>query len=136
VNGRHAFEYALLRVLPSIERGEAFNAGVILYCRAPDYLGARVFLDPHRLTALDPLADIESIRRALDSVVAVCVDDPAAATRSAGPGVEDRGRRFRRLTAPRSTIVQSGPVHTGISTDPAATLEHLFTTLVLPRARS
>jgi len=137
VSEHHAFEYALLRVVPSIERGETINAGVVLYCRALDYLGARVFLDPQRLTALDPRADLESIRRALDSVVTLCVDGSAEAARTAGPaGAEDRGRRFRRLTAPRSTIVQSGPVHTGLTTDPVATLEHLFAALVLPRSRA
>jgi hypothetical protein len=128
-----AFEYAVLRVVPSIERGEAFNAGVLLYSRELDFLGARVQVDPRRLAALDPAADAEAIRCALDAVVALCADGPAEAARRAGPaGAEDRGRRFRRLTAPRSTIVQPGPVHTGLTADPAATLEHLFATLVLP----
>jgi hypothetical protein len=130
----HPFEYALLRVVPSIERGETINAGVILYCRAVDYLGARAFLDPRRLSALDPHADLESIRRALDALAGLCVDGRAETARAAGPaGAEDRGRRFRRLTAPRSTILQPGPVHTGLTADPAATLERLFTSLVLPR---
>ncbi len=130
-----AFEYALLRVVPCVERGELFNAGVLLYCRELDYLGARVDLDAHRLAALDPHADPAAIRRALDAVVAVCADGSAEAARHAGPaGAEDRGRRFRRLTAPRSTVLQPGPVHTGLTVDPAATLQHLFATLVLPRA--
>jgi hypothetical protein len=128
-----AFEYAVLRVVPSIERGEAFNAGVLLYSRELDFLGARVQVDPRRLAALDPTADAEAIRCALDAVVALCADDSAEAARRAGPaGAEDRGRRFRRLTAPRSTVVQPGPVHTGLTADPAGTLEHLFATLVLP----
>jgi Protein of unknown function (DUF3037) len=126
------FEYALLRVVPSIERGEAINAGVLLYARELDFLGARTHLDAHRLAALDPGADPEVIRRALDAVVARCADGSAEAARHAGPaGAEDLGRRFRRLTAPRSTVVQPGPVHTGLTTDPAATLEHLLTVLVL-----
>lgn len=130
-----AFEYTLLRVVPSVERGELFNAGVLLYCRELDYLGARVSLDPHRLAALDPHADPDAIRRALDSMVTACTDSSAEDARHAGPaGAEDLGRRFRRLTAPRSTVLQPGPVHTGLTVDPAATLEHLFTTLVLPRA--
>jgi hypothetical protein len=130
---RHAFEYALLRVVPRIERGEAINAGVLLYCRPLDYLGARVHLDSRRLCALDPDADSAVIARALDAVVAVCDDGDTEAARYAGPaGEEDRGRRFRRLTAPRSTIVQAGPVHTGITADPAAELDRLLQTLVLP----
>ena len=130
---RHAFEYALLRVVPRIERGEAINAGVLLYCRGLDYLGAEVRLDPARLAALDPAADADAIRCALDSVVAQCGSGPAQAARLAGPaGEEDRGRRFRRLTAPRSTVIQAGPVHTGLTTDPAADLTRLLAALVLP----
>lgn len=129
---RHAFEYALLRVVPRVERGEAINAGVLLYCRSMDYLGARVHLDPHRLRALDPTADVAAIACALDAVV-VLSGDGSAGARHAGPaGEEDRGRRFRRLTAPRSTVVQAGPVHTGLTVDPAADLARLLTTLVLP----
>lgn len=128
-----AFEYAVLRVVPSVERGELFNAGVLLYSRELDFLGARVRLDPRRLAALDPAADPASIARALQAVVALCADVPAEAARRSGPAaVEDRGRRFRRLTAPRSTVVQPGPVHTGLTRDPVATLEHLFAVLVLP----
>jgi len=130
---RHAFEYALLRVVPRIERDEAINAGVLLYCRGLDYLGAEVRLDPARLAALDPAADADAIRCALDSVVAQCGSGPAQAARLAGPaGEEDRGRRFRRLTAPRSTAIQAGPVHTGLTADPAADLTRLLAALVLP----
>jgi len=128
---RHAFEYAVLRVVPRIERGEMINAGVLMYCRALDYLGARAVLDDARLGALDPSADAVAIGRALAAAVALCGEGPAAAARLSGPaGEEDRGRRFRRLTAPRSTVVQAGPVHTGLTTDPAATLEHLVERLV------
>jgi Protein of unknown function (DUF3037) len=130
---RHPFEYALLRVVPRIERGETINAGVLLYCRGLDYLGAAVRLDAARLTALDPAADVAAIGCALESVAAQCAADPAAAARSATPaGAEDRGRRFRRLTAPRSTVLQAGPVHTGLTTDPPTDLARLLTTLVLP----
>lgn len=133
---RHPFEYALLRVVPRIERGETLNAGVLLYSRPLDYLGARVHLDPERLRALDPTADCAVITRSLQAVVAQCAEDPAEAARYAGPaGQEDRGRRFRRLTAPRSTIVQAGPVHTGLTADPAAELERLLAMLVLPLPR-
>jgi hypothetical protein len=130
---RHPFEYALLRVVPRIERGEAINAGVLLYCRGLDYLGAAVRLDAARLAALDPAADVEAVGCALESVAAQCGSGEATAARLAGPaGEEDRGRRFRRLTAPRSTIVQAGPVHTGLTADPLADLTRLLTALVLP----
>jgi hypothetical protein len=130
---RHPFEYALLRVVPRVERGEAINAGVLLYCRGLDYLGAAVRLDAARLAALDPAADVMAIGCALESVAAQCGWDAAQAARLAGPaGDEDRGRRFRRLTAPRSTVVQAGPVHTGLTADPPADLTRLLTSLVLP----
>ncbi|WP_214407594.1 DUF3037 domain-containing protein [Pseudonocardia lacus] len=130
---RHAFEYAVLRVVPRVERGEAINAGVLLYCRALDYLGAAVHLDTSRLAALDPHADADAVGCALEAVAAQCSAGPASAARLAGPaGDEDRGRRFRRLTAPRSTVVQAGPVHTGLTADPAADLARLLTALVLP----
>lgn len=134
---RHAFEYAVLRIVPRIDRDEAINGGVLLYCRARDFLGARVHLDPARLAALHPGADPVAIRCALDAVVAQCAAGGAGGTeaRLAGPaGEEDRGRRFRRLTAPRSTVLQAGPVHTGLTSDPAATLDRLLATLVLPPA--
>lgn len=136
MNERHPFEYALLRVVPRIERGEAINAGVLIYSRPLDFLGARVHLDVPRLLALDPAADDVVIGRALESVVAQCGDGRTEPARYAGPaGEEDRGRRFRRLTAPRSTIVQAGPVHTGLTADPVAELEHLLAALVLPLPR-
>jgi hypothetical protein len=129
---RHPFEYAAVRVVPRIERGEAINAGVLLYCRGLDYLGVRVHLDDARLRALDPTADVAGIARVLRALETVCSDGPEQA-RLAGPaGEEDRGRRFRRLTAPRSTMVQVGPVHTGLTADPEADLARLLTELVLP----
>ncbi|GAA4724963.1 DUF3037 domain-containing protein [Phytohabitans rumicis] len=125
---RHPFEYAVLRIVPRPERGEAINAGVLVYCRALDYLGARVHLDAARLRALDPAADPAAIERALGSVVNVC-----AAAPEAGPaGREDPGRRFRWLVAPRSTVVQPGPVHTGLTSDPDADADRLLRLLVLP----
>jgi hypothetical protein len=132
---RQPFEYALLRVVPRIERGEALNAGVVLYSRPLNYLAARVHLDEERLHALDPTADVAAIAAALDAVLAHCSDERVEA-RYAGPaGAEDRGRRFRRLTAPRSTIVQAGPVHTGLTADPEADLDRLLAALVLPLPR-
>jgi hypothetical protein len=128
--GRHTFEYSVLRVVPRVDRGEMINAGVVLYCRPLRYLGARVALDATRLLALDPAADLAAVERALAAVTQVCEQQPQA-----GPaGLPDIGRRFRWLTAPRSTVVQPGPVHTGLTRDPDAELARLLTALVLPAA--
>lgn len=133
MTGQQAFEYAVLRVVPRIDRGESINAGVLLYCRALDYLGATAELDAARLAALDPRADAPAVTRLLEAIVASCAAADAEAARRSGPtGAEDRGRRFRRLTAPRSTIVQAGPVHTGLTADPATELDRLHVALVRP----
>jgi hypothetical protein len=118
---RHLFEYAVLRIVPRVERGESINAGVLVYCRPLGYLGSRVLLDRARLAVLDPSADPEPVARAL-----------AAAADCALRGDDDIGRRFRWLTAPRSTVVQPGPVHTGLTIDPDAETQRLFDLLVGP----
>ena len=124
------FEYAVLRVVPRVERGESMNAGVLLYCQRLDYLGSRVHLDVARLLALDPDADPSGVERALRAAADVC-----AAVPTAGPAAEQElGRRFRWLTAPRSTVVQPGPVHTGLTADPDADADRLLRLLVLPLA--
>lgn len=125
-NDRDVFEYALLRVVPRVERGECINAGVLLYCRAQAYVGARTHLEEARLLALDPGADVAGIQAALDAVEGVCGGGDAAG-QAAG---DDAGRRFRWLIAPRSTVVQPGPVHTGLTADPAAETERLLDLLV------
>ncbi|WP_328684678.1 DUF3037 domain-containing protein [Streptomyces sp. NBC_01261] len=125
-NTRDVFEYALLRVVPRIERGECVNAGVLVYCRAQSYVGARTHLDEARLLALDPHADVAGIRAALGAVEGVCAGGEAAGQAA----VDDAGRRFRWLIAPRSTVVQPGPVHTGLTVDPAAEAERLLDLLV------
>ncbi|GHI09300.1 hypothetical protein AQI88_31555 [Streptomyces cellostaticus] len=124
--GRDVFEYALLRVVPRVERGECINAGVVLYCRAQGYVGARTHLDEARLLALDPDADVAGVRAALGAVERVCAGGEEAGQAAR----DDVGRRFRWLIAPRSTIVQPGPVHTGLTTDPAAETERLLGLLV------
>ncbi|MEW1775413.1 DUF3037 domain-containing protein [Streptomyces sp. NPDC086777] len=123
---RDVFEYALLRVVPRVERGECINAGVLVYCRAKGYVGARTHLDEARLLALDPRADVAGVRAALGAVEGICAGG-AAAGHAAG---DDPGRRFRWLVAPRSTVVQPGPVHTGLTRDPAAETERLLDLLV------
>ena len=120
------FEYAVLRVVPRVERGESINAGVVVYCRARAYVGARVHLDEARLRALDAAADVVGVRAALRAVEGVCAGGRAAG-QAAG---EDPGRRFRWLVAPRSTVVQPGPVHTGLTADPEAETERLLEELV------
>jgi hypothetical protein len=125
---RDTFEYAVLRVMPRVERGEFLNAGVLVYCRQRDYLGSRVHLDPERLRMLDPTADAAAIGRALQAAADVCAADPGVGA----AGREALGSRFRWLTAPRSTVVQTGPVHTGLTADPDAEADRLFGLLVLP----
>lgn len=123
---RDVFEYAVLRVVPRVERGECINAGVVLYCRAQGFVGARTHLDEARLLALDPRADVAGVRAALGAVERVCAGG-AEAGQAAG---DDAGRRFRWLIAPRSTVVRPGPVHTGLTTDPVAETERLLDVLV------
>lgn len=106
---RQVFEYALLRVVPRVERGECFNAGVVVYSRARSLVAARTHLDENKLRALDPAADVTGVRAALHAVESVCRGG-AESGQAAG---DDAGRRFRWLIAPRSTVVQPGPVHTG-----------------------
>ncbi len=121
---RDVYEYAAIRVVPRVERGELINAGVLLYCQPRAYLCARVELDPDRLRALDPTADLDRVEQALGAYELACGE-------KAGPlAAESLGGRFRWLTAPRSTIVQTGPVHAGLTTDPEAELSHLFDRLV------
>jgi hypothetical protein len=125
-NERDVYEYALLRIVPRVERGECINAGVLVYCRAQGYVGARTHLDEARLLALDPAADVAGVRAALRAVEDVCGGGEAA-----GQAAHDNaGRRFRWLIAPRSTVVQPGPVHTGLTTDPAAETGRLLDLLV------
>jgi hypothetical protein len=122
------FEYAVLRVVPRVERGEYINAGVVLYCQADRFLGARVRLDPARLMALDPGADLEAVRAHLEAVRSVCAGGPEAGSVGRLP----LGERFGWLVAPRSTVVQPSEVHTGLTEDPEADLERLLQSMVLP----
>ncbi len=123
---RDVFEYALLRVVPRVERGETMNAGVVVYCRARSAVLARTHLDEERLRALDPEADVAGVRAALRAAERVCDGGERA-----GQAAEDGpGRRFRWLVAPRSTVVQPGPVHTGLTADPEGEAERLLDLLV------
>jgi hypothetical protein len=120
------FDYAILRVVPCIERGEYVNAGVIVFCRTRRYLQARIELIPERVRALWPAADLDEIAEHLAVVPRVCAGGPAA-----GPiGQLPLHERFRWLVAPRSTVIQVSPVHAGLCVDPDEVLEHLVATMV------
>ena len=120
------FQYAVLRVVPDVERGERLNAGVVLFARTRDFLGARVALDEGRLRALWPDADVAALARHLDGLARVAAGDPVAGPIAALPAPQ----RFHWLVAPASTVVQPSAVHTGLCDDPAAALDRLFERLV------
>jgi hypothetical protein len=128
---RREFDYAVVRVVPRVEREEQMNAGVILYCRPLGYLAARVELDRTRLAALFPaaLADADDLERALAVIPRICAGDPGAGPIAQLPQAE----RFHWLVAPRSTITQTSPVHSGLCDDPARMLEHLMDRMVRVR---
>jgi Protein of unknown function (DUF3037) len=126
VPDREDFQYAILRVIPHVERGECLNAGVVLFCRRRAFLAARTELDAAALDALAPDCDPDDVRAHLDALERI-----AAGEESGGPiATLEQSERFHWLTAPSSTIVQPSPVHTGLTADPSAELEHLFSELV------
>jgi hypothetical protein len=124
-----AYQYALWRVVPDLERGECLNAGIVLYSARLRYLGARVGISESRLRELAPELDVDAVSSALHHRALVAAGDRAAGAVAGLPPSE----RFGLLVAPASTLVQPGPVHTGLSDDADATLEQLFERLVLPR---
>jgi hypothetical protein len=124
--GRSPFEYAIVQVVPRVERGEAFNAGIVLMCRPRRFLGARTELDEALLVAMRPDCDPEIVRAHLAAIEAVAAGAPDGGPIAALSAPE----RFHWLVAPSSTIIQPSVVHTGLTADPPATLEHLFRTLV------
>lgn len=123
---RNPFQYAIVRVVPDIVRGECLNAGVVLLCRPKRYLGARVGLDAARLAVIAPALDPAVVQPHLDAIVRIANGDP-----DAGPiarlGIAER---FHWLVSPSSTIIQPSEAHTGLCSDPAEELDHLFETLV------
>jgi Protein of unknown function (DUF3037) len=126
VPAREPFQYAAVRIVPRVERGELVNAGVVLFCRARRFLAARTHLDEALLAALAPGCDPSDVRPHLVTIERIAAGDPAAGPIAALPASE----RFHWLVAPSSTIVQPGPVHTGLTDDPEAELGHLFAALV------
>ena len=126
VQQRSPFSYTIVRVVPHVERGERFNAGVVLFCRPLDYLGAQVGLDEARLAALAPGVSPDAVRPHLEALVRIAEGDPEAGPIASLPPSE----RFGWLASPSSTIIQPSHVHTGLCDDPAATLAHLFAEVV------
>jgi hypothetical protein len=122
----NSYDYAVVRVVPRVEREEFVNVGIILSCPAQDYLAAGIELDEARLRALDAGVSIEAVRAHLASIPLIC-----AGGAEAGPiGLLSRRERFHWLVAPRSTIIQISPVHTGRCTDISGTLQHLLDRMV------
>jgi hypothetical protein len=122
------YDYAVVRVVPRVDREEFVNAGVILHCRAADFLGARVELDRARVLALFPGADLATIEAHLAAIPRVC-----AGGEGSGPiGRLTTRERFHWLVAPRSTVVQVSPVHAGLCDDPREALERLFERMIRP----
>jgi len=126
VSTRVGFQYVVLRCVPRVDREEFVNVGVVLYCQAADFLAARCHVDRDRLTTLDPDIDVDAVGSALDAVEAVCRGDASAGEAGRAP----MGTRFGFVKAPRSTVVQPGPVHGGTTADPSGQLDHLLGRLV------
>ena len=122
-----SFDYALVRVVPRVERGELVNAGVIVSCPTQGYLAARIALDPARLAALSPSTDADEIAAVLALIPLIAAGDPRGGPIAALP----RGERFHWLVAPRSAVIQTSPVHTGLCEQPSAALDQLLERLVL-----
>ena len=120
---RVVFEYALVRASPRVERGECVNVGVLLYCQARDFLAVQVHVDEGRLRALDADADVEAVATSAAALQKTCEGEGPA-------GQTSLGQRFRWLTAPRSTVVRAGRVHSGLTGDPAAEISRLVDLLV------
>lgn len=123
---RSAFQYAIVRVVPRVDRGESFNAGVVLLCRERDFIGARTALDHRRLAVLAPDIEAVTVETHLQAIERIAGADP-----DGGPIARlSPAERFHWLVSPSSTIIQPSPVHTGLTDDPVGELDHLFRSLV------
>lgn len=126
MRAHHTYDYALIRVVPRVERGEFVNVGAVVSCETTKFLEARIALDEARVVALDPRVDLALVRKHLDTFARICRGGA-----DAGPiGRLSQRERFHWLTAPRSTILQTSPTHTGRCEDPAALLDRLIATMV------
>jgi hypothetical protein len=124
----HSYDYAIVRVVPYVERGEYINVGVILFCSTRRFLSALIALDMARLTALFPAIDNEMVQQHLAMIPLIC----SGGSEAGSLGELSQSERFHWLVSPRSTIIQTSPVHCGLCRDPGAALEHLLKTMVLP----
>jgi DUF3037 family protein len=126
VRGSEPFQYAIVRVVPRVERGECMNVGVVFFCRPRRYLAVRIAPDEARLAAFAPELDAAEVRAHLDAMTRIAAGDPEA-----GPLARlDQSERFHWLVAPSSTVIQTSPVHTGLCEDPEQTLTRLMEKLV------
>jgi hypothetical protein len=121
-----SYDYALIRVVPNVERGECLNVGVLLFCRTQRFLGIRIHLDQTRMLTLSPDLDLDTVQQQLEAIAHICMGTPEAGLL----GKMSQSERFHWLISPRSTIIQTSHVHVGLCTDPEATLEHLLKTMV------
>lgn len=134
----NGYQYVALRCVPRVDREEFVNVGVVVYCQAEDFLGSAFRLDDDRMRSLDPGVDVDAVRHALTAVEAVCRGeahvDFGVGSRATAYGVraarDDQSTRFGFLRAPRSTVVQPGPVHGGLTADAATELQRLLAALV------
>ena len=123
-----SYDYALIRVVPHVERGECLNIGAILYCRTRRFLRAAMALDADRLATLSPDLDLDDVQRHLDAILRLAAGDPAG-----GPIARlSQAERFHWLVSPSSTIIQPSPVHSGLCADPASALDRILDELVRP----
>jgi Protein of unknown function (DUF3037) len=120
------YQYVAVRCVPRADREEFLNVGVVLYCEAAGFLAAAWDVDADRLRALDPGLDLDQVSAALDHLEAVCAGDERGGAAASYPP----GQRFGFLKAPRSTVLRPGPVHGGVTADPARQLDRLLSTLV------
>lgn len=123
---RLAYQYVVLRCVPRVDREEFLNVGVVVYCQAADFLQVAWQVDDDRLRALDPRIDVGQVRDALRFVEGVCAGDERGGAAAGHP----IGQRFGFLKAPKSTVIQPGPVHGGVTPDPDQQLAHLLGCLV------
>lgn len=121
-----SYQYVVLRCVPRVDREEFLNVGVVIYCQSADYLDVAWHVDRERLGVLDPRIDLDQVCEALAFIDGICAGDE----RAGAAADEPIGQRFGFLRSPKSTVLQPGPVHGGLTTDPARQLEHLMHTLV------
>jgi Protein of unknown function (DUF3037) len=132
VHAHCSYDYAVIRVVPRVDREEFVNAGVIVWCAEKDFLEARIELDEQRVRAVDPSFDIEVARKHLASIAIIC----AGGAEAGAIGKLSKRERFDWLVAPRSTVIQMSSVHTGRCADPQGTLERLLDAMVRTGRRS